>query len=309
MIRCSQPACTPAGNDRVEGATIGVLVITLVTMVAEIVAGWRTGSMALLADGWHMGMHAVAMGVAVYAYRFARRNSGTQRYSFGAGKAVDLGGFTNAVMLAVIAVLIGIESVERLVAPVTVAYGVALLIAALGLAVNLLSAWLLRNTAHDHDAAHPHQHHDHNREAAFIHVLSDALTSALAIAALLGGKYLGLTRLDPIVGVFGAVMILRWAAALVRRSGEVLLDAAPEDGLVEQIAAIIQQHGDELHDLHVWPVAAGRFAVAIGARPVGRGDYRQEILALPHVAHLTLDRSDPATESLPGHRDHHRHAQ
>ena len=297
-------------HDHAERATTIVLALTLVTMAVEIGAGWWTGSMALLADGWHMGMHAAAMGVALFAYRFARRHRDSGRFGFGAGKVADLGAFTNAVLLAVVAVLIAVESIERLIAPGRIDFGAALVVAVVGLAVNLLSAWLLRDAphAHGHDHGHDHDHEDHNREAAFVHVLSDALTSALAIVALFCGRRYGLVWLDPLIGLVGAVVILRWSWALARRSGEVLLDAAPSEATAERIRAIVAEHGDEVHDLHVWPIAAGRFAATVGAAPTGHGNYRGRILALPGIVHLTLDRSDPAPserhDGSPPHRHH-----
>lgn len=200
-----------------ERATTLVLVLTVVTMVVEVTTGWWTGSMALLADGWHMGMHAAAMGVAVVAYRFMRRHLVSERFA-SADKAGDLGGFANAVILAVVAILIGGESLTRLVTPGPIAYSAALIVAVVGLAVNLVSAWLLR--------AAPHQHangQDHNREAAFVHVASDALTSALAIAALWFGRRYGITWLDPLTGLVGAVVIARWSLTLLRRTSGALL--------------------------------------------------------------------------------------
>ncbi|WP_294287916.1 cation diffusion facilitator family transporter [uncultured Sphingomonas sp.] len=210
---------------RAERAAALVLALTIVTMAAEIAAGWWTGSMALLADGWHMGMHAAAMGVAVFAYRFARHHAASGRYRAGAHKAPDLGAFANAVMLAVVAVLVGGESVMRLVAPEPIAFAPAMVVAAIGLAVNLVSAWLLREAPHAHGCGHDHR--DNNREAALVHVLSDALTSALAIIALWCGKRYGLTRMDPLMGLVGAAVILRWSASLLRRTADVLLDASP----------------------------------------------------------------------------------
>lgn len=202
-----------------ERATTLVLALTIVTMIAEVGAGWWTGSMALLADGWHMGMHAAAMGVAVFAYRFMRRHAESGRYA-GAARAGDLAGFANAVMLAVVAVLVAGESLVRLVQPGPIDFSAALVVAVIGLAVNLLSAWLLRETPHAHGCGH-----DHNREAAFVHVLSDALTSALAIAALWCGRRYGLVWLDPLMGLVGAVVIARWSAGLLRRTAAALLDA------------------------------------------------------------------------------------
>ena len=201
-----------------ERATTLVLALTIVTMIAEVAAGWWTGSMALLADGWHMGMHAAAMGVAAFAYRFMRRHATSGRYA-GARRAGDLGGFANAVMLAVVAVLVAGESAVRLVTPGSIDFSVALVVASIGLGVNLLSAWLLREAPHAHGCGH-----DHNREAAFVHVLSDALTSVLAIAALWCGRRYGLVWLDPLMGLVGAAVILRWSASLLRRTGGALLD-------------------------------------------------------------------------------------
>ena len=201
-----------------ERATTLVLALTVVTMIVEVAAGWWTGSMALLADGWHMGMHAAAMGVAVFAYRFMRHHATSGRYS-GAHRAGDLGGFANPVMLAVVAILVAGESVARLVSPGSIDFSAALVVASIGLGVNLLSAWLLREAPHAHGCGH-----DHNREAAFVHVLSDALTSVLAIAALWCGRRYGLVWLDPLMGIVGAAVILRWSASLLRRTGGALLD-------------------------------------------------------------------------------------
>lgn len=304
MILCSQIGDQHLHN-HAERATTVVLALTLVTMVAEIGAGWWTGSMALLADGWHMGMHAAAMGVAVFAYRFARHHRHSARYSFGPGKVPDLGAFANAILLAVVALLVAVESIERLIAPGRIDFGAALVVAVIGLAVNLLSAWLLRDAPHDHECGHVHT--DHNREAAFVHVLSDALTSALAIVALFCGRQYGLTWLDPLMGLVGAAVILRWSWALVRRASNVLLDAAPGQATAERIRAIVAEHGDQVHDLHVWPIAAGRFAATVSASPTGHDNYRERILALPEIVHLTLDRTGSARERHDGSHPHHHH--
>jgi cation diffusion facilitator family transporter len=301
---CSQLEQDHRHHEAGERATTLVLALTVVTMVAEIAAGWWTGSMALLADGWHMGMHAAAMGVALFAYRFARRHRASGRFAFGAGKAADLGAFANAVMLAVVAVLVAGESVEKLVAPVPIAFNAAMTVAAIGLAVNLLSAWLLREQPHAHGCGHVH---DNNREAAYVHVLADALTSALAIAALFCGRRYGLVWLDPLVGLLGAAVILRWAYALVRKAAAVLLDATPDE-VADRIGGIVARHGDELRDLHVWPISAGRYAATVSV--AGEADlYRGEILALPAIAHLTLERAGapgPVRASC-GHDHHHHH--
>lgn len=292
-----------------ENATRLVLALTIVTMAAEIVGGWWTGSMALLADGWHMGMHAAAMGIAVFAYRFAHRHRHSDRYSFGTGKVGELAAFANAVMLAVIAVLIAGESAERLVSPVAIDFRAALVVAVIGLGVNLVSAWILRDEPHEHGC--DHHHHDTNRHAAFVHVLSDALTSALAIVALFCGRRFGWVWMDAATGLLGAAIILRWAYTLARTSGDVLLDATPRSDLPARIREIVQAHGDRIHDLHLWQIGPGHFAAIVGAKPIGGagsgGDYHAELLALPGLSHLTLDRSGAvATGSHHPHEHHHR---
>jgi cation diffusion facilitator family transporter len=207
-----------------ERNTRRVILLTLSMMIIEIAAGYIFGSMALLADGWHMGTHAAALGITAFAYRYARKHAQNPNYSFGTGKVGVLGGFGSAVVLAVIALLMGVESVQRLFAPVNIRFNEAIAVAIIGLAVNLISAYLLRGRHHyDHGAGHGH-HHDHNLRAAYLHVLADALTSVLAIFALLTGKAFGWIWMDPIMGIVGALIISRWSYGLLVDTSKVLLD-------------------------------------------------------------------------------------
>ena len=214
------------GNER---STRRVMLLTIAMMIVEIAGGMIYGSMALLADGWHMGTHAVALGISAAAYRFARRHADSPHFSFGTGKVGDLGGFASAVVLAVVALLMAVESVERLLSPRPIQFNEAIAVAVAGLAVNVVSALLLRDhEADDHDRGH--HHHDHNLKAAYLHVLADALTSLLAIVALLAGKGFGWVWMDPLMGVVGAAIITRWSWGLLRDTGRVLLDRDVDPG-------------------------------------------------------------------------------
>jgi cation diffusion facilitator family transporter len=209
-----------------ERRTRYVVLLTAVMMVVEIAAGYLYGSMALLADGWHMGTHVAALGISLFAYGYARRHADDPRYSFGTGKVSSLAGFASAVALAVVALMMGAESVQRLLSPQTIHFDEAILVASVGLAVNLLSAWLLRDdhSHHHHGHDEPHHHHDHNLRAAYLHVLADALTSLLAIVALLCGRALGWVWMDALMGIVGALVIAKWGLDLIRETGGVLLD-------------------------------------------------------------------------------------
>ncbi len=278
-----------------------VIALTLVTMVAEIAAGLWFGSMALLADGWHMATHAGALSIAAAAYAFARKHAQSSRYVFGTGKVGDLAGFTSAVLLAVVAVLIGYESIQRLLAAPSVRFDEALWVAGLGLLVNLACAWLLGPDQHEHDHAHTdargagnaHAHADHNLRSAHLHVLADALTSVFAIAALLAGKYLGWAWMDPLCGLLGALVILRWSLGLVRAAGGVLLDTECDPELAARIRAHLQEtRGDHVTDLHVWRVGPGRFAamaslVSDDARAPEH--YKQRLSGIACLAHVTVE--------------------
>ncbi len=246
-----------AGLDTARGErnTHRVLLLTLLTMGVEIVAGTVYGSMALLADGWHMGSHAAALSITAFSYWYARRHASNPRFTFGTGKVGALGGFASATALMIVALLMVVECVERLLSPVAIRFDQALIVAAVGLVVNLVSAWML-HTPKGHGHAH-----DHNLQAAFFHVLADALTSALAILALLAGRSLGWTWTDPAIGIVGAVIIARWSVGLLRGTSRVLLDADVDPAFHASIrAALEQDSGDRVVDVHLWRTAPGRLA-------------------------------------------------
>jgi cation diffusion facilitator family transporter len=276
-----------------ERRTRAVAALTVVTMAVEIAAGQVFNSMALLADGWHMATHAAALGIAAFAYVFARRHASNRRFAFGTGKVNALAGFTSAIILALVSGLMALESVQRLVSQPAIAFDEALLVAVLGLAVNLASAWLLGGHDHsDHDDS-DHHHHDHNLRAAYVHVLADALTSVLAIVALLLGKYLGWGWMDPLMGIAGAVVIARWCAGLVRNSAAVLLDHADPDGLHRAVTeALANDPGLAVVDLHVWSVGPGKQAVIVSLvtnEPRSPDFYKRLLSAIPGLAHLTVE--------------------
>jgi len=261
-----------SGNRAAERGTRAVMWITAVTMVVEIVAGWLYNSMALLADGWHMSSHAVAIGLSAFAYAAARRYAGDPRFAFGTWKIEILGGFASAVFLLVVAALMIIGSVERLFAPQLIHYPEAMAIAAIGLAVNLVSAIILGHAHHDHDghAHHDHQTHHHqdlNLKSAYVHVLADAVTSVLAIVALGGGWLYGWSWLDPVMGIAGAALIANWARNLLKDTGKILLDREMDHPVVEEIRAAVETGpggGDSrIADLHVWRVGRQAFSCAL----------------------------------------------
>jgi len=237
-----------ASHDDNARRTLWVVALTFVMMIGEIAAGYLTGSMALLADGFHMATHAGALGIAAAAYGFARRNANNRRYSFGTGKVGDLAGFASAMVLGLVSLGIAGESVFRLFEPTSVAFGEATLIAVVGLGVNLLSAFLLaghhghHDHGHSHDHGH-HHHHDNNLRSAYVHVLADALTSVLAIAALLAGRYLGWVWMDPVMGIVGSIVIAKWAWNLMRDSAAVLLDTTDEP-VAEEIRELLETSDD-----------------------------------------------------------------
>ncbi|HET7316827.1 MAG TPA: CDF family Co(II)/Ni(II) efflux transporter DmeF, partial [Sphingomicrobium sp.] len=216
-----------------------VVALTAVMMIGEIAAGFITGSMALLADGFHMATHAGALALAAGAYAFAKRHVGNPRFTFGTGKVGDLAGFASAVILGIFAIGIAVQSVLRLLSPVQVDFGDATVVAVLGLIVNLVSAAMLSQDHHHHEHGHEH-HHDHNIRAAYLHVLADALTSVLAIAALLAGRFLGWVWLDPVIGIVGSLVIARWSWTLMKQTAAVLLDAADRK-LLERMKAAVEE--------------------------------------------------------------------
>lgn len=294
-----------ADHDDNARRTLWVVLLTVVMMAGEIVAGYLTGSMALLADGLHMATHAGALGIAAAAYGFARRNADNARFSFGTGKVGDLAGFASALILGLVAIGIAGESLLRLLQPTQVAFTEATVIAVVGLGVNIVSALLLSggHAHHGHDHAHqpahehPHSHghghhHDNNLRSAYVHVLADALTSVLAIAALLAGRYLGWVWLDPVMGVVGALVIGRWAYGLMKSSAAVLLDTTDEH-LAGEIRQSVEAAGDaRITDLHVWqvgPQARAAIVSVVAAAGVSAETIRQRLAPVHELSHLTLE--------------------
>jgi len=295
-----------AQHDRNERRTWLVVALTATMMVVEIVGGSVFGSMALLADGWHMSTHAGALGIAAFAYRFARSHARDPRFAFGTGKLGDLAGFTSAIVLAIIALAIGYESVVRLFQPVSIRYDEAIAIAVVGLAVNLVSAWLLGGGEHHHDHGHAHDshghdddhdhhshgHHDHNLRSAYWHVLADAFTSVLAIAGLLSARFYGWTWADPAIGIVGAVVIARWSWGLIRDAGAVLLDAAPNRALEEAIRGKLEAGHDRIADLHIWRLGPGHYGAIVSLvadTPLPVDHYKGLLAGLPQLSHTTIE--------------------
>ncbi|MDF0556240.1 CDF family Co(II)/Ni(II) efflux transporter DmeF [Kamptonema sp. UHCC 0994] len=253
-------------QDRAEKNTKVVMLLTAVTMVAEIIAGTIFGSMALLADGWHMATHVAAFGIAVFAYQYARSHATDPKYTFGTGKVSVLGGFASAVALAVIAFIMALESAVRLFQPQAIQFNEAIGVAVIGLVVNLASAWLLQDH-HDHHHDHHHNHHehlDHNLRAAYLHVLADALTSVFAIVALFAGKFLGWVWMDAVMGLVGAGVIAKWSYGLVRDTGLILLDGAIDKRIKLDIVTAIEENADNrVTDLHIWHIGQNHLAATI----------------------------------------------
>lgn len=289
-----------ASHDENARRTRWVVALTVVMMIGEITAGYITGSMALLADGFHMATHAGALSIAAAAYGFARRNANNKRYSFGTGKVGDLAGFASAMVLGLVSLGIAGESILRLFQPTTVAFGEATVIAVVGLAVNLVSAFVLmghhgHDHGHHHDHAHEHgrhHHHDNNLRSAYVHVLADALTSVLAIAALLAGRYLGWVWLDPAMGIVGAIVIAKWAFNLMRDSSAVLLDATDEP-VAAEIRELLETSGDvRISDLHVWqvgPQARAAIVSVVASAGVTAEAVRARLAPVHELSHLTIE--------------------
>jgi cation diffusion facilitator family transporter len=298
-----------------ERRTWSVVALTAVMMVAEIVGGTMFGSIALVADGWHMGTHVAALAIAGLAYLFARRHMNDARFTLGTGKFGELAAFASAIILGMIALGIGYESVLRLLQPVSIHYREAIPIAALGLCVNLVSAWLLRES-HDHGHGHVHGHaalhdhdHDHddhngddhaqighqqdsNYRAAYVHVVADALTSVLTIAGLSAAWAFGWTFMDPAVGLIGMIVILSWGLSLVRSAGGVLLDTVPDLAMAQRVRERIETDGDRLADLHLWQLGPGHAAViasVVSDSPQAPSVYKQRLQGLAGLSHVTVE--------------------
>lgn len=283
-----------------ESKVLWVVVLTVTTMVLEIVTGMIFGSMALLADGWHMGTHAAALGITAVAYYFARTYARDRRFTFGTGKVAVLGGFTSAVVLAVVALLMVLESVQRLFAPQPIRFNEALMVATIGLGINLASALLLQSHHHhDHvedandDHGHHHHHTDHNMRSAYLHVLADAVTSLLAIVALTAGKFWDWIWLDAMMGIVGAVIISKWAWGLLQDTAKILLDRDFDSHIVEHIYRLIESDADNrIADLHLWKVGANQLAAIISLVthfPNPPEHYKQLLAPVHDLVHVTVE--------------------
>ncbi len=287
-----------------ESRTLIVIGITAVMMAVELFAGIIFGSMALLADGLHMASHAVALAINAFAYIYARRNARNTLYSFGTGKVNALGGFTGAVLLAVFALIMAVQSGDRLIHPVQIIFNQAIFVAVLGLLVNGVCVFILgtRDHEHSHDEQHSHHHeqhddqhhehsHDHNLKSAYLHVMADAVTSILAIVALLTAKYFGLVWMDPVMGIIGSLLVARWSVGLMRSSSGVLLDRQAPKNIRHEIKQRMEVDGDtQVTDLHVWSIGPGIYSALITVvahAPVTPAEYKERIpktLRLVHVA-------------------------
>jgi cation diffusion facilitator family transporter len=273
-----------------EGRVKIVFAITTVVMVLEIAAGTWSGSMALLADGWHMGTHSAAFAIALFTYFYAKKHANNSEFSFGTGKVNYLGSFASAVALLIVALMMAIESLQRLINPQAIHFNEAIVVAVIGLAVNFASVFLLHSDHHhDHDDDH---HHDHNLKAAYFHVLADTLTSVLAIIALLAGKYFGLIWVDAIMGIVGALVISRWSYNLMRESSSVLLDKS--DGSVSGIVALVQNENDVIvKDIHVWKISPSHFSAIVsvtGEKIVDVCKCKERITQkFPKISHISLE--------------------
>ena len=298
-----------ADHARNERKTWMVIGLCGAMMALEIGGGALFGSMALIADGLHMSTHAGALLIAALAYTYARRHAGDERFSFGTGKLGDLAAFASAIILAMIALLIGWESVGRLLHPVAIAFDQAIPVAVLGLCVNAASAWLLRDEDDHHHHGHAHGHHhdhddhvhddhatDHHRDlnlrAAYVHVLADAAISILAIIGLVAGRQFGWIWMDPIMGMVGACVIANWSWSLVRAAGAVLLDQRPDSGLASEVRARLEGNGDRVADLHLWRVGPGHSAAVVSVvsdRPEPPAAYKARLADLPGLSHMTIE--------------------
>jgi cation diffusion facilitator family transporter len=289
------------GNPLAEANIRRAFWLTSAMMIIEITGGWWFNSMAVLADGWHMSSHSLALGLSAFAYAFARRHAANRSYAFGTWKVEVLGGYTSAIFLLGIAALMAFQSIERLVSPQAIHYDEAIAIAVVGLAVNLVCAWWLRGHDHGHEHAHDHEsgpehghHHDLNVRSAYLHVLADAATSVLAIAALTGGKLWGLAWLDPVMGIAGAVLVAVWAQGLLRDTGRVLLDAEMDAPVVQEVRDVIE-HGKvpaHITDLHVWRVGRAKYACVVSLTTSSRMDgdfFRRELAVHEELAHITVE--------------------
>ena len=264
--------------------------LTTVIMILEIAAGTWSGSMALLADGWHMGTHSAAFLIAIFAYSYAKKHANNKDFSFGTGKVNSLGGFASAIALAIVALMMIIESVLRLVEPQSIHFNEAIIVAIIGLVVNVASVFILHD---DHHHGEHHHDHDHNMKAAYFHVLADTLTSLLAIVALLVGKYIGLLWMDPLMGIVGAIVILRWSYGLIKESSEVLLDKSITQPTMDKISDALSKNNTVINDIHVWKIATAHQAAILkvtSTEPLNSDEYENILKAfLPQLSHISIE--------------------
>lgn len=295
-----------------ERRTLQVVLLTGMTMAVEIIAGHWTGSMALLADGWHMGTHAFALGISYAAYLLARKYRHSEAFSFGTGKFGVLAGYTSAVFLAIAAVWMMAESVIRLINPVQIAFTEAIWVTLGGLLVNLVSVMILHQGGHHHDHGdehdhhepgddHPHEHphadkahhHDHNYRAAYLHVVADTLTSVFALVALLAGRFLGWSFLDPVMGIVGGLLIIRWAYLLIKATGLILLDGGVDNAVRNKARALIEADNESrVADLHLWRIGSKDVALVVSiVTGAGRqpAEYQERLKGLPGLAHVSVE--------------------
>ena len=301
-LQCQHPHAFGAGNPLAERNTLRVVVLTAAMMVVEIICGALFNSMALLADGWHMGSHTIALGISALAYVYARRFAKDARFAFGTWKIEVLGGYTSAILMTGIALTMVWESVSRLLSPSAIQFDDAIVVAALGLIVNLVCARLLMGRHHGHHHEHEHHaqhlHEDLNLRSAYLHVIADASTSVLAILALVGGKYWGANWLDPVMGIVGSVLVSVWAYGLLRDTGRALLDAEMNEPIVKKIQELIRQSGwqAEIRDLHVWRVGNGKYACILAItteQDISADDVRQQLGAYEELAHVSVEVTRP----------------
>lgn len=289
----------PPVYEKGESRTRVVTFVTLLMMIAELVVGTWTGSLALTADGWHMATHVGALGLSAVAYWYARTRAGETRFAFGTGKVYALAGYTSAAFLIGVAVFMAYEGVHRLLVPQSVRFAEALPVAIVGLVVNLICAWLLdvphtHAHGHSHDDGHAHDHHhDHNLRAAYLHVVADALTSVLAIAALLLGQYAGLAWVDPIVALVGSAVILKWGIALTSECARQLVDLHPTTKQRDAVRAALESvSGTRVADLHLWSVGPGRLVCVVAVEsptPLPLEKYREAVASAVKLSHLTVE--------------------
>ena len=309
-------------HEQAERRTWGVIILCSIMMIAEIIGGALFGSLALIADGLHMSTHAGALLLAALAYTFARKYANDRSFSFGTGKFGDLAGYSSAIVLAMIALLIGYEAVSRLFHPIPISFNEAIPIAVLGLVVNVVSAWLLSG-GHDHSHGHHHSHdaddgeqyerelefeeHDHqhghgahhrdnNMRAAVVHVMADAAVSVLVIVGLLLARAFGWLWMDPLAGLIGAMVIANWSVGLLRDTGSILLDRTPDPRMAERVRQLIESEGDQVTDLHLWRLGPGHLGAIVSVATTGRREaahYRQRLATLADLSHVTVEVQHP----------------